>query len=692
MTAILDIERLTVSYASRTGGDPVVEEFSLSIEPGERVGLIGESGCGKSTVAMAIMRYLGRGGTLTNGVIRFQGVDMAGMSSEALRQTRGAGIGMIYQDPMTALNPSMTIGAQLIETRCAHDATPRQTARAAAESMLGDVRLGDPKMIMGRYPHQLSGGQQQRVVIAMALLARPALLVLDEPTTALDPSVEAQIVDLIVEVSEKHDVALLFISHDLSLVRRVCDRVIVMYAGQAIEAGPAAAVLDASQHPYTDALASCPPRWDETAILHPPQSIPGQMPAPHERGEGCRFAPRCGFYQADICDAPGAISALSARASDHDVACVRWAKITLRKPGEAPAAPVRASHDAPIILQARGVTKRYRSAARFGFGGARAERALSDIDLTLRQGEILAIIGESGSGKTTLAKILAGLERADAGVVEYGGPDTGVDIGGMRARARPISIRRAMQMIFQNPDDSLNPRLSIGTQLRRAVTAFAPDLSRAQVTAESIALMDAVQLPQRYATAYPDALSGGQKQRVAIARAIAGIWRLKSDEDGEDGEVGNAVLIADEPLSALDVSVAAAIGQVFLGLRRAQGLGAVFISHDLGFVRYLADSVMVLYGGHVVERGPAQSVLSAPGHPYTKTLLAHTKAQRDGAPPDRSQSASDPIPDTGCPFAQFCPDRMAAHCFKPPPLRALDDEGHEFACHLPVNTRDRVRT
>ncbi|MFT6580709.1 MAG: peptide/nickel transport system ATP-binding protein [Alphaproteobacteria bacterium] len=673
MTAILEIDRMTVSYASTTGAYPVVASFSLSIAPGERVGLIGESGCGKSSVAMAIMRYLGRDGTLTSGVIRYQGADMAMMSPEVLRQTRGAGVGMIYQDPMTALNPSMTIGAQLIETQRAHETTSRKSVRAAAHTMLIDVRLDDPDGIMARYPYQLSGGQQQRVVIAMALLARPKLLVLDEPTTALDPSVEARIVDLILEVSEKHGVALLFISHDLALVRRVCDRVIVMYAGQAVEAGPAANVLYAPRHPYTDALSNCPPRRDENGAVHPPQSIPGQMPAPHERGVGCCFAPRCGFYQAGICDAPGAISALPATAQfDHETACARWTTIKFQKQKGAPArtrpdAPACRPPDTPVILQAHGVSKRY--------GSAHTTRALSDIDLTLRRGEILAIIGESGSGKTTLAKILAGLERADSGAVEY----DSANIGAMRARARPVAIRRAMQMIFQNPDDSLNPRLTIGTQLRRAVKAFSPDLSRAQVAAESLILMDAVQLPHRYATAYSDALSGGQKQRVAIARAIAGIWRLK------DGAAGNAVLIADEPLSALDVSVAAAIGQVFLELRRAQGLGAVFISHDLDFVRYLADSVMVLYDGHVVERGSAQSVLSAPRHPYTKTLL-------DGDAVGRLESASDPIPDTGCPFAPFCPDRMAAHCFKPPPLRALDDEGHEFACHLPVNTRDRVRT
>ena len=671
MTAILEIDSLTVSYASTTGAAPVVEEFSLSIAPGERVGLVGESGCGKSTVALAIMRYLGRGGTLTRGAIRYQGADMAAMSLEILRQTRGAGIGMIYQDPMTALNPSMTIGAQLIETQRAHSSTPRQAARVAAISMLGEVQMGEPDAIMARYPHQLSGGQQQRVVIAMALLAHPKLLVLDEPTTALDPSVEARIVDLVVELSEKHELALLFISHDLSLVRRVCDRVVVMYAGRAIEAGPVAAVLDAPRHPYTDALSNCPPRGDESGAQHPPQSIPGQMPAPHERGAGCQFAPRCDFYQPESCDAEDAISALSAGAADHSVACARWATIRFQKLNDAPATSARMASDAPVILQARRVSKRY--------GGARAPRALCDVDLTLRQGEILAIIGESGSGKTTLAKILAGLERADSGVVEFGG----ANIGAMRARARPVSLRRAMQMIFQNPDDSLNPRLTIGTQLRRAVKALSPNLSRAQIAAECFALLDAVQLPQRYAAAYPDALSGGQKQRVAIARAIAGIWRLK-EHRGEEREAGHAVLIADEPLSALDVSVAAAIGQVFLELRRAQGLGAVFISHDLEFVRYLADSVMVLYGGHVVERGPAQRVLSAPRHPYTKTLL-------DGASAGRLENAPDPIPDTGCPFAQFCPDRMAAHCFKPPPLRALDDSGHEFACHLDANPRDRVQ-
>ena len=620
-TPVLDIEGLSVSYRSKGPDTPAVTDFSLSIAPGERVGLVGESGCGKSTIAMAIMRYLGRNGVMTGGVIRYAGRDMAALAPEALRQVRGGGIAMVYQDPMAALNPTLTIGAQLIETVQAHKAASKAQAHAAALSMLSDVQLSDAATFMARYSHQLSGGQLQRVVIAMALLPRPALLVLDEPTTALDATVEAGIVDLIGAISAKHGTALLFISHDLPLVQRVCDRVCVMYAGQAVEAGATADVFAAPGHhypghPYTDALLKCAPRPMANGAMRPPQAIPGRIPAPHEYGTGCRFAPRCASFKPELCD--GGDIPLSVWREENAARYVRCARPDWTQgQDETPIPPKDDSETAssePVILQVDRLRKTYRAPARSIFGKAGAVTALAGVDLSIHRGEIVAVVGESGSGKSTLAKVLTGLEPSDDGVVRYGD----ANIGATRARNRPRAIRRALQMIFQNPDDTLNPSLRIGTQLRRAIKTLSPSLSRRQVSERMLELLDAVRLPGHFAGLRPDALSGGHKQRVAIARAFAG-----APDPGDF----NTVIVADEPLSALDASVSAAITLLLKSLQRERAASLVLISHDLNAVRYLADTVIVLYGGKIVESGATRTVFLSPLHTYTKELLAASRGK-----------------------------------------------------------------
>lgn len=613
-TPVLAIESLSVSYRSKGLDAPAVTDFSLSIAPGERVALVGESGCGKSTIAMAIMRYLGRNGAMTGGAIRYAGQDMAALAPEALRQVRGGGIAMVYQDPMAALNPTLTIGAQLIETVLAHGAASKSLARDAALSMLSDVQLPDAATFMARYPHQLSGGQLQRVVIAMALLPRPALLVLDEPTTALDATVEAGIVDLIGAISAKHGTALLFISHDLPLVQRVCDRVCVMYAGQAVEAGATADVFPAPGHPYTDALLKCAPKPMANGAMRPPQAIPGPIPAAHEYGTGCRFAPRCASFKPELCDGRDIpLLAWREESAARYVRCARpdWTQVQ----DETPTPPEDASDTAPsqtVVLQVDRLRKTYRTPARSIFGKAGAVTALDGVDLTIHRGEIVAVVGESGSGKSTLAKVLTGLEPSDVGVVRYGD----ANIGATRARSRPRAIRRALQMIFQNPDDTLNPSLRVGTQLRRAIKTLSPGLSRRQVSERMLELLDAVRLPGHFAGLRPGALSGGQKQRVAIARAFA---------DAPDPGDYDTVIVADEPLSALDASVSAAITLLLKSMQRERSASLVLISHDLNAVRYLADTVIVLYGGKIVESGATRTVFLSPQHAYTKELLAASR-------------------------------------------------------------------
>jgi peptide/nickel transport system ATP-binding protein len=666
MTTILDIQDLSISYRASGRDISAVTDFSLSIAPGERVGLVGESGCGKSSIAMAIMRYLGRNGAMTHGAIQYQGRDMAGLAPEALRLVRGGEIAMVYQDPMAALNPTMTIGAQLIETRLAHGAASKVQARDDAMVMLADVQLPDAAAIMARYSHQLSGGQQQRVVIAMALLPRPNLLVLDEPTTALDATVEASVVELIGDISAKYGTAVLFISHDLSLVERVCDRVCIMYAGQAVEVGAASAVFTEPRHPYTDALLQCRP--DPTARGGAPRAIPGFIPAPQEYGPGCRFAPRCEFFEAGLCDAPDLT--LAAATSTHMVRCAKqdWtrradASLELEDDGRLE------EHAPPVLLQINQLNKTYRDPTLSSFGGARDVVALDGVNLTVHQGEIVAVVGESGSGKSTLAKVLMGLEPAEDGAVLL----READIGATRVRSRPRATRRALQMVFQNPDDTLNPSLRIGTQLRRAIKILSPDLPRSEIAAKATKLLATVQLPPHVAAMRPDELSGGQKQRVAIARAVAG---------------APDIIVADEPLSALDVSVSAAITLLLKSLQRDQGVALVLISHDLEVVRYLADTVVVLYGGKIMERGAARAVLTSPRHPYTQELAAASKGI---APGEAAQTANVSVEvGAGCPFASRCPERIVGLCENtPPPIISFDEGQHELACHLDAVNRTR---
>ncbi len=669
---ILEIDKLSISFFTRLREIPAVMDFSVSVQPGEAVGLVGESGCGKSTVALGVMRDLGKNGRITGGSIRFKGRDMGEMSAEELRDIRGNEIAMIYQEPMASLNPAMRIGKQLMEVPMIHEGIGADEARARALEVVRDVRLPDPERILNSFPHQLSGGQQQRIVIAMALMSKPSLLILDEPTTALDVTVEAAVVELVKDLGKKYGTSMLFISHNLGLVLETCDRICVMYSGEAVERGSIKDVFDEMRHPYTQALFRSIPLPGADKNARPLVAIPGNFPLPHERPQGCNFGPRCDYFEAGRCDAKD-VPMLSVPGNDrHQTRCVKFDEIDW----EAPIKAAVTKEKAPIgdvVLKIENLRKYYEVAANALFGGGekRVVKANETLSFEARESETLAIVGESGCGKSTLAKVLMGLETATDGQILLDNQS----IGDVPIERRTTQNVADIQMVFQNPFDTLNPSMSVGRQIMRALEVFGIGNSEAERRARMLELLDLVKLPRAFAERMPRQLSGGQKQRVGIARAFAG---------------GARIVVADEPVSALDVSVQAAVTDLLMEIQRKEKTTLLFISHDLSIVRYLSDRVMVMYLGHVVELGTTEQVFSPPYHPYTEALLsavpiADTKVKKkhivlEGDIP----SAMNPPP--GCPFQTRCrwkskvPGNLCER--EIPPVRILA-EGHQVKCHLP---------
>ncbi len=661
--SVLVFDEARISYRTRADELNVVPGFSLSIGRGEAVGLVGESGSGKSTLAFAAMGYLGHAGRLVSGRILFEGEDMAGLSAGELRALRGLRMAMVYQDPMSSLNPVMKAGAQLMEVPMRRLGLGRDEARERALAMLAEVEFADPASILERYPHQLSGGQQQRVVIAMALMSEPALLILDEPTTGLDVTVEAAVLDLIGALRHRHDSAILFISHNLGTVARVSDRIAVLYAGELVEEAPAGELFEAPRHPYTRALFNCLPGLAGRRRGARLAAIEGDPPSPGARPEGCAFAPRCAFAKPGPCTS----EPIALRASgERRVRCVRLPELapwTLPVPA---ATTARAEPPTDRILDVSKLTKAYRvGSPLFGLGeGSRRVQALDGVSLWAGRGETLAIVGESGSGKSTLAGIVAGLEPGAEGVVRL----NGVPVQHLKVEHRPEALRRGVQIVFQNPDGTLNPSHRVGYALARALRRLA-GVERRRLPAEVARLLDLVRLPRAYAARKPRQLSGGEKQRVAIARALAGAPDL---------------LIADEPVSALDLSVQAAIVNLLSELQEARGMTLLFISHDLALVRYLADRVAVMYGGRVMEFGPADEVFSPPFHPYTLTLLSSVAARAEGQGEGASEGPEGATLAVGCPFHHRCPYKLGSICRdETPPSREAGAE-HRIACHIPL--------
>lgn len=678
MDTLLDISNLSISYFTRAGEVPAVADFNLRLNAGEAVGLVGESGCGKTTVAMAIMRYLGRNGAIVGGSIRFKGRDLTNLTQKEMRTLRGAQISMIYQEPTAALNPSMTLGAQLVEVPIYHDGASRAEAQKRAEDMLASVQLPDPRRIMNSYPHQVSGGQQQRVVIAMALLSQPALLLLDEPTTALDVTVEAGIVELVAEISSRFNTGMLYISHNLGLIRETCDRVCVMYSGEAIESGAVRKVFETPRHPYTRGLFGCVALPSADRFGRPLTPIRGQLPLPHQRPQGCNFGPRCDFFAADKC-ARGAVVMADIDKDGHQVRCGRWDEIdwSTHRPEVPNYERVEAGK---LVLDVHNMSKYYEVrenslAAIISGKGIKYVKANESLDFKAHKGETIAIVGESGCGKSTFAKVLVGLETATSGELIF----RDQDISGTEVRKRSPQQISALQMVFQNPYDTLNPSHTVGGQIMRVIRKFGVEESSAKVRERMLQLLDTVKMPREFSGRRPRQLSGGQKQRVAVARAFAG---------------NPDTVIADEPVSALDVSVAAAITALLLDIQRHNETTLLFISHDLGIVRYLADRVIVMYLGRIVEQGTTKEVFAPPYHPYTEALLAAVPVADprvdkrriilDGHPPSALH------PPTGCAFSGRCPRKLGEICEREEPPQQVVDVDHVIACHIPLAELSKV--
>jgi peptide/nickel transport system ATP-binding protein len=665
---VLELDGARIVYRTPEGEIVVIPGLSLAIGRGEAFGLVGESGSGKSTAAFAIVGYLGPRGRITQGRILFEGRDLAKLDEAELRAIRGRRIAVVYQDPMSSLNPVMTIGRQLMEVPLIHEDVSPAEARARAVAMLGEVNFADPERIMERYPHQLSGGQQQRVVIAMALIGNPSLLIMDEPTTGLDVTVEAAVLDLVETLRRKHRMALLFISHNLGTVARICDRVGILYGGELVEEGPVRQVFHNPRHPYTRGLLEALPSVRYSKRSAKLRAIPGQPLSPRARPDGCAFAARCAYVDPARCTRGRIPSQALAGEGEHRVACLRAAELeTWQRDAGGGVAPDEAAQRAALVSVV-GLTKEYRARAGLFGGGGRPVQALRGVELDVLQGETLAIVGESGCGKSTLARVVSGLEVASGGSVRIGASE----VARQPVEARPAALRRRLQMVFQNPDSTLNPSHSVGYAIGRALQRLR-SLGSGEREALVDELLERVRLSPELARRRPQHLSGGQKQRVAIARALAG------DPD---------IIVADEPVSALDASVQAAIINLLAELQEEHGTSLVFISHDLAAVRYLADHVAVMYLGKIVESGPVDAVFAPPHHPYTAALLsavpepdpdaARTRIILEGVPP----SASAPPP--GCPFASRCPMKLGEICDTTPPPVLTMPRGHRIACHLPA--------
>jgi len=653
------VSHMDVTYQVRGQDRRALRDVSFEIGRRESYGLVGESGSGKSTVALALTRYLPRNGRVSAGEIRINGADPLAMGREALRELRARQVSMVYQEPGRALNPSIRVGRQVAEVY-EIAGLGRAEATERAEAMLRKVQIADPHRVMERYPHQLSGGMAQRAVIAMALASEPSLLILDEPTTALDATVEAEVLDLIAALREEFDTSVLFISHNLAVIAKMCDRVGVLYAGELIEEGPAGEVFAQPRHPYTVGLVRCIPRRGQRKDHGRLDTIPGFLPPPGEEPAGCIFAPRCPIAE-DRCR--------SASPPAFDTGPGRTARCYLHD--QTPDLPRNTPEDLKIIserdathpvVSVNGLSKTFRSRGE-------AVKALVSVSLTLEAGETLGLVGESGSGKTTLARALLGLIPPDDGsVITLDDKPLGAD-----ARRRPRDQLKALQIVFQNPDSALNRRHTVRRLISQPLSRLA-GLSGSRLRERLIDLVRSVRMEERQLPLRPSQLSGGLKQRVAIARAFAG---------------GPRIVVCDEPTSALDVSVQAAILNLLVDLQAKEQVTYLFISHDLGLVRYLSDRIAVLYLGRVMEIGPAEDVFAGPHHPYTEALLSAVPSL-DGQHPDRIRlegeipSAADPP--SGCVFHTRCPRKLSTgECESTePPLREVAP-GHFMSCHIPID-------
>ena len=580
MTSAVQVEHLSLALVS---GEPVIADVSFDVGAGELLGVVGESGSGKTTVALALLGYTRPGVRITAGSIHVGGQRIAGQDTGTLRGLRGKVVSYVPQDPGGALNPSLRVGDAIRDVLRAHraDADSEASVRAA----LGRVELS--AALSRRYPHQLSGGQQQRVTIAMATVCEPPVAVLDEPTTGLDVLTQERILDELLRLKNEERIAMVYVSHDLAVVSRIADRIIVMYAGRVLESGPTDAVIGRPRHPYTKALVAAIPDVNHPRML---RGIVGVAAGVGEWPDGCAFAPRCP-HRLSRCEE--AVPELVETAPQHRARCWRWQELDAGTPEPVPARTVSAAREPAPLLEVSGLEVRYRF--------SRAEQpAVDDVSFVIERGQCVALVGESGSGKSTIGRCIAGLHLPTAGQILF----EEHELAG-HARSRPLELRRRIQIVFQNPFESLNPRHRVRSSIERPLRVLRR-LPRDTAEAEVGALLERVRLPKRLGERFPIELSGGERQRVAIARALA------AEPD---------LLICDEVTSALDVSVQAAVLELLQELRRDLHLSMLFITHNLGVVACIADSVLVMDRGSICEAGAVSTVLTAPGHDYTRRLL-----------------------------------------------------------------------
>jgi peptide/nickel transport system ATP-binding protein len=582
--ASVDVDDLRIEL-SGTDID-VVDEIGIEIYPGEVLGLVGESGSGKTTVGMALLGHVRRGGEVSGGAIRIDGRDLAGMNDSELRKLRGGTVSYIPQDPGTSLNPALRIGRQLSEILDAHASSMNEEQRMARlREALEEVALPSDDVFLKRYPHQLSGGQQQRVAIAMAFANRPRVIVCDEPTTGLDVTTQARVLETVRDLCRSHQVAALYVSHDLAVVAELADRVAVMYAGRIVESGPRERMFSNPRHPYTRRLLRAVP---DIAGKRTVVGIPGYAALPGSRPQGCFFHPRCDFAQGDCRTVFPPVTDLGAA---HHVRCYHHDRAVQEAPPEGAGQAETRHIGADVVLAVQNLDAHYGS-----------RHTLFDIDLEVHRNECLALVGESGSGKTTLARCVSGLHKDYSGKVRLGD-----DVLPEAARARSNEARREIQYVFQNPYASLNPRRTVGQSIARQLALFGG--GRRDVGRRVSECLERVALSSSAANRFPDQLSGGERQRVAIARALAADPKL---------------LVCDEVTSALDVSVQAAIIELLGKLRQQMGLSLLFITHDLALIRTIADRVIVMTDGRIVEQGTTEHIFTSPTADYTRKLLANT--------------------------------------------------------------------
>ena len=682
MPPVLRLKDLRTEFHLREGSVVAVDGVSFDVDEGECVGVVGESGCGKSTTGLSIMRLLPANGHLTGGSVTLLGRDLAGLDEKEMRSVRGDEVALIPQDPMTSLNPTMTIGRQIAEGVLLHRDVTREQARSRALEVLHQVEMPQPDERLDQFPHELSGGLRQRVMIAMALACEPKLLIADEPTTALDVTIQAQILDLIDDLRQRLSMAVILITHDMGVIAGRTDRVVVMYAGAVAEEAETSELFGRIRHPYSQALLASVPKIDQRRderLL----SIPGLPPDLSKPIVGCRFAPRCQFA-TDECRTvePGLTDDGSGGGIPHRFACYHPVDPDAGVPVDVAHAPASVSPAAAAALDGTPgeaileVTDLVKEFPVMSGGVFRRQigsvKAVSSVSFTIGRGETFGLVGESGCGKTTIGRMLVALEQANSGSIRF----EGTELSSMRGRSLG-GHRRDLQLMFQDPYASLDPRMRVGTIIREPLKVNKVG-STADQEEKVVSLLDEVGLSRSAVDRYPHEFSGGQRQRIGLARALA---------------LGPKLIVADEPVSALDVSIQAQILNLMKDLQSRHGLTYLMISHDLAVIRYMADTIGVMYLGKIVELGPAQAVYERSAHHYTLGLLNAVPVADVGLARERAtrririegELPSSMFPPKGCRFNTRCP-AMQSRCIEEEPELQDFGDGHVAACHFPLRT------